>query len=568
MSRALFIVLIFTVTAAWAWDAPLVRPGLPLIFPDNGQIASSEGIDLAFHRGVKDRDPVLRKDRPWESKGCHVYGSVWKTDDGSYRMWYNDWSSTLVADSTDGRIWVKPYLTEGGTATCPSNNICRGASGHCVSVIFDGFEVEPSRRFKHIGTGYTYNDDWSINTNKTGYYTCVGPDGLVFTDYHRALYGWDTVSLAQHPETGEIFCYHKIMTPGIAGRPEKRRVVYLARSQNFDNWSSPTLVLAPDAQDDASFTGAANRRMDIYTHTAFPYAGGFLGFMTMFKIDESHPAQHGETTDYGVSEVQIATSPDGVTWSRTPNREYVLTVGESGNWDCGGIWGLAGGEVVCVGDESMLYYYGLDNAHGRKLRTAETEISTGRAVWRRWGFVSRGTAGTGRFRTKPVRFHTSDLRLNAAPQGEGPMSVVVSVYAQDGTSRLAESLPVTKDATQAPLVWKDGATVPTNVAVCLQFDLTAACVYAVECQGAWNRYTPLDRPVWIYDRTNRPPDAVGEASATLACNLEGTGARTVGAFSEGPLESRASYSRLLPALPHLDEGQEWRWPNGLMLFLN
>ena len=548
------------VAPTWAWDVPLIRPGLPLIFPDDSQIDLSEGVDLTFHVGVKDREPVLHKDRPWERKGCHVYGSVWRMDDGSYRMWYNDWTASLVADSTDGRNWVKPFLTVNASETYPSNNCCRGAYGHCNSVVFDGFEVDPARRFKHIGTSYSYNDDWSINTNRTGYFSCTSADGLVFTDYRRALYGWDTVSMTLHPETGEIFCYHKIMTPGIAGRPEKRRVVYMARTLDFDNWSAPQLVLAPDAQDDASFSGAENRRMDIYTHTAFPYAGGFLGFMTMFKIDESHPAEHDGTTDYGICEVQLATSPDGVAWARTPNREYVLTAGESGNWDCGGIWGIAGGELVNIGDETMVYYYGLDNAHGRKMRTAPTEISTGRAVWRRWGFASRDATSIGRFRTRPVRLHTADLRLNAAPLGAGGMAVVVSVYSQDGRDKLAESRPVTEDGTLMPLVW-DGL-VPTNVAVCLQFEMSSARVYAVECMGAWNRYTPLDRPVWLYDRSARPLDSVSEASATLVGHLDACRRLTVEMASGSLLETRTCSSCLLPAMRNLDGSSHQHWPAG------
>ena len=507
-------------SSAFAWDCPTVKPGLPLIFPDDAQLADSRNVAICVHAGVKDRDPVLRKDRPWEQTGCHVYGSVWRMDDGSWRMWYNDWSYSLVADSTDGKNWVKPDLAAAPLPDYPLNNRCNGASGHCNSLVFDGFEVVPERRYKHIGTSYAFNEDGSVNTERTGYYTCVSADGLTFTGYRRALYGWDTVSLAQHPETGEIFCYHKIMTPNIAGRPEKRRVVYLARSQDFESWSAPELVLAPDAADDASFVGENNKRMDIYTLTAFPYAGGFIGFPTMFQIDHSEPAANGETSDQGFCEVQLVTFPDGIAWNRTSGREYVITCGAPGNWDCGGVFGLASGEVVSVGDESMLYYYGLDNAHGRKLRAQPSEVSTGRAVWRRWGFTSVDAPESGTFVTKPLKLATDDVRLNAAPCGTGTMSVTVTVLAENGRTPIAVSQPVRSDETQAKLVWREDATVPTNTAVVLSFALEHARVYAVECEGVRQKYTPLDRPVWRYDTSRRPPDAVTTVDSPVVSGID------------------------------------------------
>ena len=555
-----------TMTAS-AWDCPTVRPGLPLIFPDTAQMSSANGVTIRLHEGVKDREPVLRKDRPWEQKGCHVYGSVWRMDDGSWRMWYNDWSYSLVADSTDGRNWVKPDLAAAPLPDYPLNNRCSGASGHCNSLIFDGFETVPERRYKHIGTVYQYNADWSINTNVTGYYTCTSADGLVFTGLKRALYGWDTVSLALHPETGDIFCYHKIMTPGIAGRPEKRRVVYLARTSDFENWSAPELVLAPDAEDDRSVGGnAGNRRMDIYTMTAFPYAGGFLGFPKMFQIDESTPAEHGETTDHGYCEVQLVTSPDGIAWSRTPGREYVITRGETGNWDCGGVFGLAGGEVVCEGDESMLYYYGLDNAHGRTLRAQPSEISTGRAVWRRWGFASVDAPESGEFVTKPLKLGTDDVRLNAAPCGTGAMSVAVTVLAEDGRTPIAVSRPVCADATQAKLVWRDDATVPTNTVVVLSFALEHARVYAVECEGVRQKYTPLDRPVWKYDTSRRPPDAVTAVVSPSASEIDARRNSCVCVRREGGIETRPWTISRFFALDDIDV-KDFHWKAGFLLWL-
>ena len=470
---------------AFAWDSPTIAPGRALIFPDDSQIAAVSNVTRCIHAAVKDMDPVLKKDRPWESKGCHVYGSVYRQADGSYRMWYNDWSRALVADSKDGKTWVKPYLTVYASEQFPSNNMCRDAWGHCISLIDDRFEKNPERRYKLIGCSYKFEKDWSINKEITGYYGSCSADGLVFKGSKRLLYGWDTISMAQHPETGEIFVYHKICTPWYAGREDVRRVVFLSRTRDFVNFTKPEIALAPDEADDMSFTENQNQRMDIYTHTAFPYAGGFIGFPTMFRIDLRNPSGHGQTSDQGFCDVQLATSRDGVNWMRTPGRKTVITYGEPGNWDCGGIWGVAGGELVNIGKETMVYYYGLDNAHGRKLRKEQTLIATGRAVWRRWGFASMGCSGSGTFTTRPVKFGTGDVRLNLRPVFDpfkrGGASVTVSVLSESGKVVLAVSEPVGGDDTLAKLSWKGGRKVPVGKPVRLRFDVRAAAVYAVEC---------------------------------------------------------------------------------------
>ena len=484
---------IFAVAAAamaeglFAWDSPVVKPGLPLIFPDDSQIAAFSNSTRCVHVGVKDKDPVLKKDKPWDDKGACVYGSVWKMDDGTYRMWYCDWSWSDIADSKDGITWMKPLFDVRKGKNGESTNMT-DAWGHCNSLIFDRFEKDPKRRYKHIGCSYKFNPDWSINKEVTGYYTCVSADGIKFENHHRALYGWDTSSLVQHPETGEIFCYHKINTPGHADRSDKRRVVYLSRTKDFEKWSPPQLVLAPDRADDESFTENPNQRMDIYTHTAFPYAGGFIGFITMFRIDHRSPSSHGETADQGFCDVQMATSEDGVSWCRTPGRKTVIMRGEPGRWDSGGIWGIAGGEVVSNEKESMLYYYGWDSAHGRAVKSGMapggTIRATGRAVWRRWGFASIGSTDTGSFTTKPVKLATSDLRINMRPEYDpfkGKCALTVKILSKDGRLVLCESESLDKDDTLAKIKWKNGKKTPVNTPVKIRVDFHSASIFAFEC---------------------------------------------------------------------------------------
>lgn len=477
--------LAFSSLGAFAWDCPTIAPGRALIFPDGSQIAVVSNVTRCIHAAVPDKDPVLKKDRPWETKGCHVYGSVWRQPDGSFRMWYNDWTHALVADSTDGKTWTKPNLSVCPSEQFPSNNMCRDAWGHCISVLRDGFDTDPSRRYKLIGCSYKFEKDWSINREITGYYGSCSADGLSFSGNKRLLYGWDTVSMAQHPETGEIFVYHKVCTPHIAGREDSRRVVYLSRTKDYVNFTKPELVLAPDAADDMAFADDQNQRADIYTHTVFPYAGGFVGLTTFFRIDVRNPGSHGETSDQGFCDVQLTTSQDGVKWRRTPGRKTVITCGDSGNWDCGGIWGVASGELVNIGNETMVYYYGLDNAHGRKLRSEPTLIATGRAVWRRWGFVSMGCSGSGFFVTNPVRLGTADVRLNMRPvldpYKRGGASVTVSVLSENGKRVLAVSEPLGGDDTLARLSWKGGRRIPVGKPVRFRFDIRAAAVYAIEC---------------------------------------------------------------------------------------
>ena len=66
----------------WAGGAPVIRPDLPLIFPDDHLISAKTNLVRVFHQAKKDPGIALNPDRKWEKGCCGVYGSVNRMDDG------------------------------------------------------------------------------------------------------------------------------------------------------------------------------------------------------------------------------------------------------------------------------------------------------------------------------------------------------------------------------------------------------------------------------------------------------------------------------------------------------
>lgn len=455
---------------ALAWEQPVLAPGRALIFPDDSQIASRTNVVRVFHPAVCDRAPVL--------EGGFVYGTVNPRSEGGWRMWYNTGWEVCIADSEDGKKWTRPT----------NNVVFKGY--HSPAVLLDAFEKDPARRYKMVGAVLSCPKFGVVDRQQTGYYVSTSSDGVHWQGKRRALPGWDTVAMAQHPETGEIFIYHKNLQP-LPGRDEERRFVLVSSSKDFDHWSTPVLALAPDEVDDNAWADNPDQRTDIYNMPVFSYAGGFIGFPTIFRITSRFPMGPDGKKDIaspfilddGPIDVQMATSGDGVLWKRTSGRRTMIARGAPGTFDCGQVPGLAGGSLLTRGEETSIYYYAINKLHGEiATNGGGTRISIGRAVWRRWGFASLGSSTRGSFVTKPIRLGTADLRVNAKPcpdPRDGASWLRVTVQSPNGTA-LAVSKDLSCDGTLIKPIWKQGAP-PRDRPVRLRFDFHAMSVYAVEC---------------------------------------------------------------------------------------
>lgn len=443
-----------------------LKPGLPLLFAEDAMLTERTNVVRIVHSARRDDRPVLFPDPTHDGDRIYVYGSVWpESDSREWRLWYGAGSKVCLASSTNGIDWTRNEPTV----------VAKGL--HSPSVIVDSFEKDPARRYKAVGSQFHTGKDGKVDRLRTGYYTACSPDGVRWSEPRQIVRGWwDTVTMAQDPQTGEILVYHKhqMSWRGFGSC----RIVYLTKSKDFERWSEPELVFAPDEADNQGWIDRPDQRMEIYNFSVLPHAGGFLAFPTMFHVTRMIPRpEKDQASADGFVDVQLATSVDGVRWSRTPGRRTVIPLGPSGSFDGGTILGVSN-SALTTDDESMMYYTAMTASHGAK--KAEKKFSIGRATWRRYGWVSLAAKEKGMFMTMPLTLSAPELTVNFrtfAPRG----SVRLTVRDVSGRT-LATGAPLTGDGTRRSVSWVEGTRPPVGQPVQLCFELNRAEVYAVECE--------------------------------------------------------------------------------------
>jgi hypothetical protein len=466
-------------------DRVIALRDLPLLFVDDGGIGSSAGVVRTPHAAQTRSEPVIVADRPWEQR-VYVYGSVYfDPAAGQLRLWYlgykpveksddkalvpgfpkGNLNLVLYATSQDGVRWIKPSLGLHTFDGSPENNIL--FSMHSPSVLKDDREKDPAKRYKMLG---------SMSGN---YHAAYSADGLRWTAYPKnpVLKSADTITLAQDPQTGEYLAFHKVLA---MVRGCKRRVVWLSTSRDFQTWSEPELVFAPDVEDDAWAT-QPGQRTEVYSMSVFPHAAGFVGMPMIFRLmrerlkEECAPSQSRHD---GPIDVQLATSTDARTWKRSWPRINMIPRGAPGSFDYGAILGVSS-TAVDMADETWVYYTALTTGHGAPI--PPKQISIGRASWRRHGYVSldAGPDG-GRIETLPLKLASPTLLVNA-DAGRGKLRV--ALLESDGRPIAGYGLddcePLRADATRWPVQWKSANSAPTDRPVRVVIEMSDARLFSL-----------------------------------------------------------------------------------------
>lgn len=473
------------ITSAVAGGPPAASVPVPLgthvqLFVDDALIASKEGVVRKAHACRKLPRPVIEPDRPWEGQRVYVYGTVIRdpVSDG-FRMWYMSRNQkqpagdprlkyaqvdfVLYATSRDGVHWTRPDLGLYDYAGSSDNNIVFGM--HSPSIVFDPVDPDRGRRYKMLGYGRMQST--------RGYCAAISLDGLHWegVEGNPVVTSGDTITLARDPKSGEYLAYHK--RPG-KERGYDRRMVYLATSRDFQSWSEPRRVLAPDVEDDQWAT-EPGQRTEFYNASIFPYAGQFLGLVTVFRktrrLEKTAP---GQSPDDGPIDVQLVHSRDGRCWSRLGDRSPVIPNGPHA-YDAGCILGVSNTPVF-QGDEMVFYYTAITTTHGGAL--PEKKITIARASWPRDRLVSLDAAGKGMVQTVALRPSGERLHVNAAAEG----SLVVEVLDADGQVlsgySAEECLPLEADRLDHVVRWKAREQLPVDQPIRLRFRLERASLYA------------------------------------------------------------------------------------------
>jgi hypothetical protein len=464
-------------------DGPIPLTDRPLLFVDDSGVAVRRTVVRTFHPATRREQPVITADRSWENQRVYMWGSVHHDPVArTFTMWYlgrvPETSRTALqyATSADGLNWTKPALGLHAVQGSSANNVFDGGGGSSASVLVDAFARDPAERFKML----VYR--------RGGYRAAQSRDGIRWTEVspEPAFGGGDTVMLAQNPATGEYLAYHK-RPATIRGFP--RRVVWLARSRDFRHWSEAELVFAPDEADD-DWPRRPSDRTEVYVMSVVAHAAGYMGFPAIFRhtpqeLDGSPTAgggmlsrEAGAVTGTGPLDIQLATSPDGVAWSRTWPRLAVIPRGPPGSYDGGAILNTASAPVD-VGDQTWLYYTAISTGHGAPV--PPKAISIGRADWRLHGYASldAGPEG-GEVRTKSITLGRSRLVVNAdASRGE----LRVALLEADGRPidgyALEQSEVLSSDATQWTARWRGRDAAPVDRPVQVLIAMYNARLYSL-----------------------------------------------------------------------------------------
>jgi len=463
---------------------------LPLLFADDSGVASRDGVVRTFHPGTTLPGPVLTADRPWEGNRVYIFGSVMRTPGSDlFRMWYSSHpvleharpsasapafhSLTLYATSTDGISWVKPPLglvsAASASGVSTANNIVSDFDS--PSVLLDATEADPARRYKMLGALHG------------AYAAAYSADGLRWKMYpHNPVLQYsDTITLTQDPVSRRYLAYHK--RPAVV-RGFPRRVVWLATSADFQNWSQPELVFAPDAEDDA-WTSRPGERAEIYNMSVVPSASGFIGFPAVLRVMKVRTAAEtlpGQSSLDGPVDIQIATSEDGRAWRRSWPRISMIPRGAPGTFDGGALLGVAS-QPVDTAELTWIYYTAINTGHGGTMPPKRTTI--GRAEWRLHGFVSLDAGPMGaEVETRPLRLSGGVLSVNAdASRGELRVALLEADGSPVSGYTVEDCEPLRTDQVRFQLRWKSSPHLPINRPLRAKIEMTNTSLYSLSAEA-------------------------------------------------------------------------------------
>jgi hypothetical protein len=440
-----------------------MRAGTEL-FADDRNIARQEGVVRRIHAARKLDHPVLVADRPWErGSGIYLYGTTdYNPATGQFRMWYG----RQYATSGDGVHWVKPALDVETFKGQPTNFVLPSGSG---AVIVDDLEPDPAKRYKALMAEPIKVGGFS------GYHSA---DGI-----HWVRYGADRIlkvgselgHVMRDPATGKYIAYIRPYPPRHLPKSVKeKRLGAVVTSDDFVHWSKMTVVLTPDAVDDA-WTTTPDQRTEFYAMNGFAYGRSYLGIVPLFRITRIHDQiSKGQSKFDGPMEGQLITSRDGLAWQRMQVRDPVIPGGADFDQS---IMNVAVAPVI-VGDEVWHYYTAINATHGAPI--PPKRITIGLAKWRLDGWVSLDAgADGGVVETTVIGDRTGHLEVNA-DASNGRLSVEVTNA--DGSVlpgyAAAECGSLDADRVRHGVRWTGHAALPAGQPFKLRFNMRNTSLYS------------------------------------------------------------------------------------------
>ena len=395
------------------WCYAVLLTGLPIdvadqkqLFIDRRFIAESAGIELRTNPAQKLGPVVDGESQPIQGHISRVID-----DRGVVRL-YLGADSVEVLESADGL-----HFQRTGT---------RISGGVFTTLFLDPHDADPARRYKRFHLELSSPFDPA----KDGVFASYSADGVEFTKVGRVLpFYADNPTIVQWDESRRKYV---IYTRALDYNSEnQRRVGRIETDDPLQPWpyrktdhdrmflgiDNVDVVLSADEQDDS--------HSDIYYNAAmiYPWAANVhLMFPTHFRhfAPQRNPATlppvPGRWEDFGMLEVQLAVSRDGIDWER-PSRDAYFPTGLADEWDRW--YAVMGPGIVRRGNYLYQYYYSSGRLHDSAVLRPEYEKSAqqlggvGIVRQRLDGFVSADADHRGgSLTTPPMVFRGKCLRLN------------------------------------------------------------------------------------------------------------------------------------------------------------
>lgn len=408
------------------------------LFVDDYLIEKMRGVALKL-QVPQAQEVAVQFDRPWEG-AYSGYPSVLKDGEG-YRLYYRGWQTdgspevTCVAESADGKKWVKPKLRLCEWKGSRENNICwDGYGNHCFAPFIDlNPKAKKSERYKALAG--------------------CPPVGLVSADgLHWKQVGkppvirqgaFDSLNLAFWDTVQEQYVAYVRTWDDARGKVTNDMVGYRSigrvTSPDFRHWS-----------DTEEIDYGGSPREQLYTNAITPYFRAphiYLGFPKRFMEARHLLTEYAEP---GISETVFMTSRDGFHWDRRFMEAMIRPGRDRLNWSDRSIM-TAWGVVQTGADELSIYYTENYKHKSNRLRRATLRLD---------GFVSvNAPFAGGTMTTKPFVFAGSELVLNYATSAAGSVQVEMQDEAGKAVRGFAlKDCPVMYgDEIEGAVQWRGGS---------------------------------------------------------------------------------------------------------------
>jgi hypothetical protein len=378
---------------------------------------------------------------------------------GRWRLWYGAWRD----DRNMGRSHLATIESEDGIHFLRPHRICETPEIQFGSEVLDRGPAHTDPAARYI---YSYWLGGGLRLLASG-------DGLQWrplVDRVVLPHDHDINSVSWDPLRQVYVATVSTFTTGPAWTGQ-RRTTLMSFSEDLLHWETPWFVLTANNELDEGQT-------QFYAMAGYLTRGPLcIGMVKILRDDlRATGTQEGS---FGRAHTSLAWSRDGRTWVR--DRAKLFEPDDDPQaWDHAHAWI---DEQVVVGDEVYLYYGGYKQGH-KMNRFDERQI--GLVKMRLDRYVARRASGPepGTLKTVPIKLGrpVGTLQVNARAAG-GRLRVQVSDAASGqalaGLS-FADCQLIETDSLRQPVCWRGSLAEAAGRAVCLEFELTGADLFAFE----------------------------------------------------------------------------------------